>query len=93
MKSGVVEFHHPRLLFLFSTYGARTMNHLLNVLTKLSDLRQQFVTPSERGAAMVEYALLVALVAVIVITAATTLGDSTSEVFSDSTLRDGLNSQ
>ena len=47
-------------------------------------------TKSERGAAMVEYALLVALIAVVVIAAAATLGGSLSETFSDSTLDGGL---
>ena len=47
-------------------------------------------TKTERGAAMVEYALLVALIAIVVIAAAATLGGSLSETFSDSTLDGGL---
>ena len=44
----------------------------------------------DRGAAMVEYALLVALIAIVVIAAAATLGGQLSETFSDSTLEGGL---
>ena len=38
---------------------------------------------SERGASLVEYALLVALIAVVCIAAVTTLGSSASEQFSE----------
>ncbi len=38
---------------------------------------------TERGASLVEYALLVALIAVVVIGAITLLGRSASETFSD----------
>ena len=38
---------------------------------------------TERGASLVEYALLVALIAVVVIGAITMLGNSASETFSD----------
>lgn len=44
----------------------------------------------DRGAAMVEYALLVVMIAIVVVAAAATLGDGLSETFSDSTLEDGL---
>ena len=47
---------------------------------------QQFVasrtTKTERGAALVEYALLVALIAVVCIAAITILGNATSDKFS-----------
>jgi pilus assembly protein Flp/PilA len=47
---------------------------------------QQFVasrtTQTERGAALVEYALLVALIAVVCIAAITILGNATSDKFS-----------
>lgn len=39
----------------------------------------------ERGASLVEYALLVALIAIVCIAAVTALGEATSEVFSDIT--------
>ena len=38
---------------------------------------------TERGASLVEYALLVALIAVVVIGAITMLGDSAANTFSD----------
>ena len=38
---------------------------------------------TERGATLVEYALLVALIAVVCIAAVTVLGESASEMFSD----------
>ena len=38
---------------------------------------------TERGAALVEYALLLALIAVVCIVALTTLGDQASSKFSD----------
>ena len=38
---------------------------------------------SERGASLVEYALLVALIAVVCIAAVTTLGKSAADKFSD----------
>ena len=38
---------------------------------------------SERGASLVEYALLVALIAVVCIAAVTLLGDSAAQKFSD----------
>lgn len=47
-------------------------------------------TKSERGAAMVEYALLVALIAIVAIIALRTLGDSVSSEFSE--INSGLNS-
>ncbi len=40
-------------------------------------------TKTERGASLVEYALLVALIAVVVIGAITLLGKSASNTFSD----------
>ena len=43
----------------------------------------------ERGASLVEYALLVALIAVVCIAAVTALGESTSTAFSDMTSRLG----
>ena len=43
----------------------------------------QSKTDSERGASLVEYALLVALIAVVCILAVTFLGESASEKFSD----------
>ena len=42
----------------------------------------QTKTDSERGASLVEYALLVALIAVVCILAVTFLGDSASQKFS-----------
>ena len=42
----------------------------------------QAKTDSERGASLVEYALLVALIAVVCILAVTFLGDSASQKFS-----------
>ena len=42
----------------------------------------QSKTDSERGASLVEYALLVALIAVVCILAVTFLGDSASQKFS-----------
>ena len=41
------------------------------------------VTRDERGASMVEYALLLALIAVVCIAAVTTLGTSASDKFGD----------
>jgi pilus assembly protein Flp/PilA len=41
------------------------------------------LTKSERGASLVEYALLVALIAVVVIGAVTLLGSTTRDTFSD----------
>lgn len=41
------------------------------------------LTKSERGASLVEYALLVALIAVVVIGAVTLLGTTASDTFSD----------
>ncbi|HEX7096055.1 MAG TPA: Flp family type IVb pilin [Acidimicrobiales bacterium] len=38
---------------------------------------------SERGASLVEYALLVALIAVVCIAAVTTLGDNAADKFSE----------
>ena len=43
----------------------------------------QAKTESERGASLVEYALLVALIAVVCIAAVTALGESASENFSE----------
>ncbi len=40
-------------------------------------------TKSERGASLVEYALLVALIAVVVIGAVTLLGSTAEDTFSD----------
>ena len=45
---------------------------------------------SERGASLVEYALLVALIAVVCIAAVTTLGKSASSMFQ--TVGDSINS-
>ncbi len=44
---------------------------------------QSRFTQDEEGASMVEYALLVALIAVVVIAAALFLGESVSEKFSE----------
>ena len=41
------------------------------------------LTKTERGASLVEYALLVALIAVVVIGAVTLLGTTASDTFSD----------
>jgi pilus assembly protein Flp/PilA len=41
------------------------------------------LTKTERGASLVEYALLVALIAVVVIGAVTLLGSTTRDTFSD----------
>jgi pilus assembly protein Flp/PilA len=41
------------------------------------------LTKSERGASLVEYALLVALIAVVVIGAVTLLGSTAEDTFSD----------
>ncbi len=41
------------------------------------------LTKTERGASLVEYALLVALIAVVVIGAVTLLGSTASDTFSD----------
>jgi pilus assembly protein Flp/PilA len=41
------------------------------------------LTKSERGASLVEYALLVALIAVVVIGAVTLLGSTARDTFSD----------
>jgi pilus assembly protein Flp/PilA len=41
------------------------------------------LTKTERGASLVEYALLVALIAVVVIGAVTLLGSTANETFSD----------
>ena len=49
----------------------------------------QAQTKTERGASLVEYALLVALIAVVVIGAITLLGRSASNTFSD--VSDDLN--
>ncbi len=48
----------------------------------LSYLQARF-TKTERGAALVEYALLLALIAVVCIVALTTLGNQASEKFTD----------
>ena len=45
-------------------------------------LRARFATKSERGASLVEYALLVALIAVVCIVAVTLLGKNASTKFS-----------
>jgi pilus assembly protein Flp/PilA len=42
----------------------------------------QSLTKTERGASLVEYALLVALIAVVVIGAVTLLGDTAEDTFS-----------
>ena len=64
-----------------------TKNMCLEMYLAVMDRRD---LNDERGAAMVEYALLVALIAIVVIAAAATLGGSLSETFSDSTLDGGL---
>ena len=46
-------------------------------------LRAMFGRRSERGAALVEYALLLALIAVVCIVALTTLGKQASSKFTD----------
>jgi pilus assembly protein Flp/PilA len=43
----------------------------------------QSLTRTERGASLVEYALLVALIAVVVIGAVTLLGSTAEDTFSD----------
>jgi pilus assembly protein Flp/PilA len=45
-------------------------------------LRARF-SESERGASLVEYALLVALIAIVCVIAVTVLGEQTSESFSN----------
>ncbi len=52
-------------------------------------LQEKFNTDSERGASMVEYGLLLALIAVIAIVAVRALGDSVSTKFS--TVNSNLN--
>jgi pilus assembly protein Flp/PilA len=54
------------------------MNHVVNYLRICLVAR----TRTERGASAVEYGLLVALIAVIIIAAVTTLGSNLSGVFS-----------
>jgi pilus assembly protein Flp/PilA len=46
-------------------------------------IRLQALRTSERGASAVEYGLLVALIAVIIIVAVTLLGDTLSGIFTD----------
>ena len=45
---------------------------------------------SERGATAVEYALMVALIALVIVAAVTLLGESTSTVFENPELEAGL---
>lgn len=47
-----------------------------------------WMSDEEKGASMVEYALLVALIAVIAIVAVTTLGENVSDTFVD--IADGV---
>lgn len=55
------------------------------MITQFNFLKAWLVaqTKTERGASLVEYALLVALIAVVVIGAITLLGRSASNTFSD----------
>jgi pilus assembly protein Flp/PilA len=41
------------------------------------------VHPSERGATAVEYALMAALIAIVIVTAVTALGTAVSSLFAD----------
>ncbi|MEZ5343505.1 MAG: Flp family type IVb pilin [Acidimicrobiales bacterium] len=50
---------------------------------QFSNAWMQTKAKSEKGASLVEYALLVALIAVVCIAAVTLLGDSASQKFSD----------
>jgi pilus assembly protein Flp/PilA len=59
------------------------MVRLLTAKNKLVAAARKFFTKKEEGASMVEYGLLVALIAVVVAVAATTLGTGISTLFSD----------
>ena len=50
----------------------------------------QYRLGSEEGATAVEYALMVALIAVVIVVAVTLLGQQTNEVFQNEQLRNGL---
>ncbi len=64
------------------------------VLLHLRVVQSIRVLRTERGAAMVEYSLLIALIAVIAIGAVAVFGDQVSESFSDinSGIDEGINS-
>jgi pilus assembly protein Flp/PilA len=53
------------------------------MITFLTAWLQTRFTETDRGASLVEYALLVALIAVVCIAAVTFLGDSAQEKFSE----------
>ncbi len=55
------------------------INHLQQLLTEWTQARVK----SERGAALVEYALLLALIAVVCILALTFLGSNAADKFSE----------
>jgi pilus assembly protein Flp/PilA len=58
------------------------MLHLYTgLVTRWADLKER--VSEDRGATAVEYALMVALIAVVIILAVTFLGQSTSETFSE----------
>jgi pilus assembly protein Flp/PilA len=53
------------------------------MFTDIVTYMQARFAKNERGAALVEYALLLALIAVVCIVALTTLGDQASDKFTD----------
>jgi pilus assembly protein Flp/PilA len=53
------------------------------MFTDIVTYMQARFAKNERGAALVEYALLLALIAVVCIVALTTLGDQAAEKFTD----------
>ena len=58
-------------------------------MTSFATVARRF-TSREEGATMVEYALMVALIAVVCLIAVTTLGTNASDVFNDAALAAAL---
>jgi pilus assembly protein Flp/PilA len=58
------------------------MNDLIRLYVDVTERLRSRFSPDERGASLVEYALLVALIAVVCIVAVTLLGNNASSKFS-----------
>jgi pilus assembly protein Flp/PilA len=61
--------------------GAQMLQLYTGLVTWWADLKER--VSEDRGATAVEYALMVALIAVVIILAVTFLGESASETFSE----------
>ena len=76
---------HPRRS-LSTPHRAETMNGMGGIMTKLLVFLQSYIATREqredRGATMVEYGLLVAFIALVVVLGATFLGTRLSSFFS-----------